>query len=319
MVIARHILANWRNRRRFTGGKFEASTGSTHRALDLAGSLAYIDRVFEDYLRYGELAESDLAGLSVIEIGPGDNLGVALRFLAAGAAHVVCLDKFYSDRDIEQQTRIYRALRDRLDEAGRRRFDEAVQFDGGLRFNEQRLRYVYGVSAEQADTVLQREGFDLIVSRAVIQDIYDPEAALVALDRLLKPGGMILHKIDLHDYGVFPRGQWHPLTFLTVGDTIYRLMTSDSAAPNRRTIAEYRRIMQRLNCDATLLITGIIGRSGELVPHKAAVEPGVDYTQVTVDLIEAIRPRLLPRFRTLPVEELMVAGVFLVGNKKVPG
>ena len=51
-----------------------------------------------------------------MEIGHGDNLGVALRFLAAGAAEVICLDKFYSKRDPERQREIYLALRAQLDD-----------------------------------------------------------------------------------------------------------------------------------------------------------------------------------------------------------
>jgi hypothetical protein len=36
----------------------------------------------------------------VLEIGPGGNAGVALKFLLAGAKQVVCLDKFYSKMEL---------------------------------------------------------------------------------------------------------------------------------------------------------------------------------------------------------------------------
>ncbi len=45
--------------------------------------------------------------------------------------------------------------------------------------------------------------FDLVVSRGAIQDIYEPEQAFQAMDRILKPAGLMLHKIDLSDQGMF--------------------------------------------------------------------------------------------------------------------
>ncbi|MGI8731735.1 MAG: hypothetical protein ACR2LM_00335 [Pyrinomonadaceae bacterium] len=47
--------------------------------------------------------------MKVFELGFGDNVGVALKFIAAGATKVVCLDKFYSKRNLEQQRKIYLA------------------------------------------------------------------------------------------------------------------------------------------------------------------------------------------------------------------
>jgi len=302
-------------------GEVGAPAGSTHRKLSLTESLDYIDRVFDDYLTYSGLSARVLHGKRVLEIGPGDNLGVALKFLVAGASQVVCLDKFFSERDPRQQYRIYQALRERLDDHGKRVFDMALRLDreNRIQVNQHALSYVYGTSIERADAIFEPLSFDLIVSRAVVQDVHDTDAAFSAMDKLLARGGHLIHKIDLRDYGVFDRDVWPPLTFLTIPDRVYRLMTGDLPAPNRRLVNYYRRKMDELGYDARMLITSVLGAGGEVVPHKQELEYGADYFNSTISLIRSIRPRLLPRYKKLPDEDLMVAGIFLVARKPESG
>ena len=47
-------------------------------------SLDYINRTFYDYLTYSGISVHSLQDKNVLEVGPGGNLGVALKFLAAG-------------------------------------------------------------------------------------------------------------------------------------------------------------------------------------------------------------------------------------------
>ena len=73
-----------------------------------------------------------------------------------------------------------------------------------------------GLTSRTHNELLNMEPFDFVVSRGAIQDIYEPDAALTAMDRILKPGGYQLHKIDLSDQGMFRDNGMNPLTFLTI-------------------------------------------------------------------------------------------------------
>ncbi len=96
-------------------GNPESLDGATHLEFSVDQSLAYIATQVDDYMLYGDLTPAMLRGKRDFELGFGDNVGVALRFLAVGGAErAVCLDKFYATRDQEQQRRIYAALRDTL-------------------------------------------------------------------------------------------------------------------------------------------------------------------------------------------------------------
>ncbi len=315
IVIAGHLLRNLQSRIRSAVGSSGASVGATHMGLDLQSSLAYIRRVYDEYLRFGGLSEADLAGKRVLEIGPGDNLGVPLLFLAAGAAHATGLDKFYSHRDAGQQVRIYEALRQQLNASQQGLFDRAIRLGQEPEFIPEYLRYVYGVGIEEADQRLAGEQFDLVLSRVALQDVVLFEETFQVMDRLLSPGGMMVHKIDLRDYGLFPRNLHHPLTFLTVSDPIYHMMISHRGFPNRHRIGDYRKVLGGFGYEASFLVTDLLGVPGELPTPLSVVRAGVDFGDETKRLIGSIRPRLLPRFRALSDEDLAVQAFFAVVRK----
>ena len=316
LLIAFMIYKNWRTRRRFSRGEIESFHGSTHANKSLDESLAYIDEQFRDYLRYGSIKTDELRGMRILELGFGDNLGVALRFLAAGAKQVVCIDKFYSARNHDYERTVYGALRERLTETEKDSFDDAISLVGGITLNEGRLRRINGIELETAihDLSDLEGGFDLVVSRAVIEEIYQPDTLFRAIDNTLKPGGCMLHKIDLSDYGMFGENGMHPLTFLTISEGCYRLMASDSGIPNRRRMGYYQQQVKALKYSGRFFITSILGR-GTIEPHKEIVKENEDYSKVTLDLIDQIRPRLDESFEVLTDEELMVEGIFLIAQK----
>ena len=316
LLIAFMIYKNWQTRRRFSRGQIESFHGSTHANKSLDESLSYIEEQFRDYLRYGSIGTSEVRGKRILELGFGDNLGVGLMFLAAGADQVVGIDKFYSARNESYELAVYTALRERLNEKEKQLFDDAISLEGGITLNDARLKRINGIDVETAirDLSELKSGFDLIVSRAVIEEIYQPDTLFRAIDRVLKPGGSMLHKIDLSDYGMFGENGMHPLTFLTISEPCYRLMASDSGIPNRKRMGYYQRQVKELKYSGRFFITSILGL-GTIEPHKETVKENEDYSTVTLDLIHQIRPKLDESFKGLTDEELMVEGIFLIGQK----
>lgn len=314
LIILHRIVDNWRRRRAFQAGQTTTAYGSTHEFWSLEKSVNYINRVYREYLEYAGLTPEAFRDRNVLEVGPGDNFGVALRFIADGAAKVVSLDKFYSERNDEQQTRIYRELRKQLRPEQTAVFDESIRLEGGVELNKARIEYIYGHGIEEADKILEPESFHFIVSRAVLHNVYDIERGFDAMDRLLAPGGYMAHKIDCSDENMFSSRGMHPLTFLTIPESIYRLMAKDSGKPNRRLINDYRDLMRKRGYDAKLFASAIVG-VGPLPRAKEKIERGVDYGNGTVQLIEEIRSKLALPYRTLAEEDLAVAGIFLVAQK----
>jgi SAM-dependent methyltransferase len=317
-IIGYRIYDDWRAGRRFNSAKIASLSSSAYWRKSTSETVIYIKEVFGDYLKYSGISAEMLEGKRVLEVGHGNNFGVALMFLAAGASQVVCLDKLYWELDIEEQGRIYRALRSGLDEPARKRFDEAINLEKKIEVNSQKLQSIYGTGLEHVGDMLDAGSFDLIVSRAVLEYAVDSDAAFSAMDGLLTNGGSMIHKIDLRDDGMFSSNGMHPLTFLTIPNRLYRLMTINSGRCNRKLIDYYKQKMRDLAYATKFFVTAIVGRQDELLPHKQEIEWGVDFSESTISLINSIRPALAREYKRLSNVELMTAGILLVATKPSP-
>jgi SAM-dependent methyltransferase len=162
---------------------------------------------------------------------------------------------------------------------------------------------------------LGRGSFDMIVSNAVMEEIYDPTSALKAQGELLRPGGVLVHRIDLSDYGVFSKHGFNPLEFLTVPDWIYQRMVEDAGQPNRRLIDYYRNVGAQMGYDTEVHITQVLGSSTDLESPVRELRAGIDYTDRDQKLIAEIRPRLLDRYKKLPEADLLVRSIVFVARK----
>jgi len=316
VVVGFNIYNNWRFSRRFRVGNAASDHGVVHVGLDLPASLRYIDMSYDVFVRCPGFASGMFHGRSILEAGTGDNFGLALTFVAAGAKRVVTIDKFYSKRDPEQQRRIYQAMRERLDPACRARVDRAIDLSAGIKTNEDVLRYVYGTGIEDADRILPGERFDFVISKGALQDVATIDRAFAVMDGLLTPGGWMMHKIDLSDQGMFSRNGQHPLTYLTISDPVYDWMSTHSGKANRRLRGYYEGTLKEKGYDVRVLVTRVLGRERELKPHKERLEEGVDYGTKERALVAAIRPKLLARYRGLSEEELRTSGIMLLARKR---
>ena len=95
----------------------------------------------------------------------------------------------------------------------------------------------------------------------VLEHLFDPIGALRDMAKSLKPGGCLIHRIDLRDHGMFLNH--HPLTYLTINELIYRRMTSESGRPNRILIHRYREWLEESNLDGEIRITRLAGIKNE--------------------------------------------------------
>jgi len=315
-IVARLIASNARAWLSSKLGNIGSSSGSTHSTLSIPQSLDYIRAVFEDYVAYGRLDDATIAGKKILEIGPGDNLGVGLCFLLRGASQVVCLDRFFSHRDEAQQRAIYTAFRSSRTPAEQATLDTFMSLDPAVHFDPSRLNYVSGIAIEDlVDPATRFDGFDLIVSRAVLEHVWDLDRALVAMDRVLNPGGRLIHKVDFRDHGIFTSRNHHPLSLLTVPGFFYTLASRNSGKPNRRLIGDFRRILARLGYKTQIWVPHLAGTTKEFVPHLSEHDVDAHLTDDAKALLDSIRPSLRPEFRDLPDHDLIIAGIFFVAEK----
>jgi len=295
LILARRVVMNrlmatrWYPalRRRL---RTRASTGTGE--MDGERFAWHVHNNFDVYRRHLQGRVDDFAGLRVMEVGPGEHLGIALQFVAAGAREAVCIDRAREVRnEVRQVRRMYEDLRARLsDAAPRGRFDAALarlpecEKPGGP------ILYRPDLPLEEATSAALGR-FDLIVSSSVLEHVGDLSRALRVMRDLLQPGGWMAHCVDLASHD---RYESYPLEFLEVGPRLWSLQFRNLGGPNRFRIGHYRRFLQE---------------EGFRDVHLFA-----DGTFSHEDVARA-RPRLAPCFRDLTDEDLRASVIFFCARR----
>jgi SAM-dependent methyltransferase len=284
--------------------------GTQSKDVSTPEAVAYIQRSFDHLLMRSCLSASDFRDKVVMELGPGDNLGLALRLIAAGARKVVAVDRFAPVSQEAQVHEVYAGLRATLTSDEQERFDDAVDLHEGVSLNPARVELVQGVGIESMPPGCAPGSFDFILSVAVLEHVGDNDRAFQTMDRLLKPGGMMLHQVDLSDHGIFSRAGESPLRFLTIPDPVWRAMISQIGGPNRCMLDYYRRTLDGLGYTARITPTRIAGTDEDLegpVPDQM--------TPARLQHVKELRPKLQRRYRALSTSDLLVSSIFITASK----
>jgi hypothetical protein len=276
------------------------------------------------WLRHLVMARQHRAGAAfgtVAELGPGDSLGLGLAALLSGAGRYVALDvvryadsarnvaifdelvTLFHNREPVPDDREFPLVRPLLSSYA---FPHDILTDDLLAaaLDPARLAMIrraltaldvpnggnpfisYVVPWHDAG-VVDRESVDLILSQAVLEYPSDLAGTYAAMDRWLKPGGMMSHDIDFKSHGLTKEwsGHW------ACSDRVWSLMEG------RR-----RDVLNRAPHSAHLAALGALGC--EIVCDQRTESPPAVF-----------RARLAPRFRQLTDEDLRTSSAFIQACK----
>lgn len=248
---------------------------------------------------------------SVLEIGPGLNLGALFTFAASGA-RAAGVDVAPLPRPPDG---FYEALRDYLfvvegfawwrlfaeRQPGRVDFPSVSSFPSAPALLSS-IDYRSFVSSDRLP--FPGGSFDLVYSVAALEHMPEPEGTVAEIARVLAPGGLAIHEIDLKHHG-----SEDPLRFLEFSDE------------------EWRRRATPYGSDLSLRTILDGGFSGEVFCNRlrsADWKSIFERAGLAVERMEpvivldasAVRPeRFADRFRTLPIDELTVLTIRVVGRK----
>jgi len=262
-------------------------------------ALAYAERVFERMRVCVERHGASLAGLRVLELGPGHTLATGVLFYVHGARSYTAVDYYpIAGRDAALYARLREHLAapvllpvaaDAAREQALRRFDEAVRLSGTeVAFDESKVACRHPVDAAQLP--FPDASFDLVFSTASFEHFKDPIAAVRECARVTAPGGLGLHQIDLRDHRDFAR----PLDFLRFDESEWAKLheLEPFCYTNRLRKSDFERAFS----DAGLALAQVT------VNLRAPVDP-------------SLRAALHPRYRDRAPEDLEALSAFFVVRK----
>lgn len=301
-----YITHNIRIHLRGFRGDIESTSGTTHSTINAAESVQYITDVFNDYKRLSGL---DKFYGRMAEIGPGDNVGVALMFLNDGCTSADLADRFYSKRNAAKQSEIYEQLGNKHPTI--KKFLKNSNLSDDATFPM--IKRYYGKKAAGEVFFDDNKGYDIIVSRSVLEHLDDPILSLRSMYKALNPCGKLIHKVDLRDHAMFTPNR-HDSTFLTIPNWIYALMTKGSGFPNRVLIHKYKQAMKEIGCTHEFFVTGLYG-TGSLEHEYKFNEIPHTLKEKALQHFNRYNKSYSSTFRDISADDLIVSGFFLVATK----
>ncbi len=244
------------------------------------------------------LRPAGLIDTDFLEIGPGGNVGVGLLMLLAGAKSVTCLDVVPWMQGTGPDA-LYAALVETAAKFPETYFvaptllERAKADPAGLAHELLgRIKYLYPVDI--ASTTLPDASLDVIISHACFEHFPDPAGSIAQIARLLRPGGVTSHQVDLRDHRDFD----HPLEFLYHSDAVWHLATHNSPnqVRNRWRASEYRAAFEQQGVEVI------------------SVQSTLDVT-----VTEEMRRQFFRHFQTMDLKDLGMVVILLVGRKKEAG
>jgi len=211
-----YSISPWLYRRRVQRPELDPGLPVNHRKRDCSDAqirkdVAYVLGVGGSLLKAIRKLGVPLEGKTVLEIGPGINMGCPMLLAAHGARPVV-VDRFLAPWDPEYHGRFYDLLRQEL-----ARTDPAADVRPLTALLDARgypTRIIQRVSASLEKAPLPDGCCDFVWSNAVLEHVYDLDDSFAQLYRLTKPGGYNLHQVDFRDHRNFDK----PMEYLLLSD-----------------------------------------------------------------------------------------------------
>jgi hypothetical protein len=179
-----------------------------------------------------------LAGKSVLEIGPGDNVLAGLAMLAAGARAYTALDRFPGPYASAVARDWYRLLRENWP-TRHPGMPWPADLDAASFPDDPRVQFIHkGVEDIQAI-----EPHDVVCSYVVGEHVLSPDAFARCTRRAIGTHGVGLHCIDFSGHDWDAHGD--PFLFLKFSDRLWNWMGSNRGVPNRVRFDDYVACFER--------------------------------------------------------------------------
>jgi len=212
--------------------------------LDFKKAIEYDFRVVDGWLHFLKEYSGDdsLKGKTILELGPGADLGVGIITLMKGAEKYNAIDvndlvKFVPDE-------FYRELFGYIDKINGIKPDiDFLRTQLELARGGKTGKLNYLCRSDFDISVFSGEQIDLVLSQAAFEHFDDIEKTIMQLSAVAKPGTMLIAEIDLKTHSRWIRDA-DPLNIYRYPDFIYNIFKFRSS-PNRVRQFEYEKILKK--------------------------------------------------------------------------
>jgi SAM-dependent methyltransferase len=203
--------------------------------------------ITDQYVQIAREHFSSLSGRHILEIGPGSNLGAGIIFRYLGAASYTGVELF-TDQDFNNWSTL-----NSIEALARIKYGNFLDNFNGVAVGIASTGELNDIISleEQGIKLLQPKGFsqinlpdasvDMVYSNFTFEHLQNPRAIATEIARLLKPGAITAHFIDIEDHSDFA----NPFNYLIFSDEEWEARYGDGKTPewgyeNRYRASDFR-------------------------------------------------------------------------------
>ena len=225
-----------------------------------------VDKAIEQDLmvlgKYKEALGKDFfSGKTVLDLGPGADLGVGLALLAGGAKSYTSLD--INNLITKAPAKLYEKLFTKLQEQGLDKLDK-FQYDEELskaiQGQGEKLNYV--VRKDFSVAPLKGKGIDTVISHHAFEHFDDLETLFKELEGVVMPGGRFIAEVDLQTHTRWIR-EADPLNIYRYSKGVYNLFRF-SGSPNRVRPKRYKELLETYGWEKVEIIPVVSLEKGKV-------------------------------------------------------
>jgi SAM-dependent methyltransferase len=230
------------------------ASGRTTGALDVDTASRHSLDIFNQYqlgLEDAGLDPEYFKGKSILEIGPGSNLGVQLNFIARGATSAFALDRFPDVQSTEKEAAIYEKIFDHLNDNQKELLKDTYKTENNIPvFMGNKIQYFGNCSLEKALRKFSDEDgdivtkFDVVVSHLALEHVANLNKGIYSVKKILNTGGICIFICNLKSLGGVYNHVNEPLRLLNYSEKLWRRMFSKRGGSNRVRAYGYRKRLE---------------------------------------------------------------------------
>lgn len=215
-----------------------AARGTSGSAIYNLGIARYYSGLWRDHAK-GAPAPS------ILEFGPGENLGQGVLLVAMGAKKYTGLDLYKPPHLLNSHSYLaaYELLNLTLPADVKLKSAQIFSVEGeGVVFNPDRIEYLH--PRQSYDIRLPDGSIDFAFSHSVFEHISDPAKTVTAMFKVLRSGGLSAHHFDMRDHNDFSK----PLEFLKFDEAAWNERFKGANAhlyTNRKRLPDFVALFER--------------------------------------------------------------------------
>jgi SAM-dependent methyltransferase len=278
---------------RIRHGLFGYKTPRPFSASQIERSVNYDFKLVEEWMQYVQQyvqKEDFLCNKTILELGPGPDLGTGLILLSKGARKYFALD--INNLAMTGTQALYGKLFEKLEKEYPSCNLVYLKDQLKKRHNKENSAINYIVDKDFGMEQIN-DAVDIVFSQAAFEHFVDVEKTIKELNKVVKPGGILIAEVDLKTHTRWIRDR-DPLNIYRYNKAFWKIF-SFKGSPNRLRTFEYKKILES--------------------------NGWIDVKVVPLNVVEdkylgRIQPKLSRKFKDMDSSEMKMLSIMLMAKKE---